>query len=85
MSVTENPQINIFIILWRKISYDPIHVCIVKKRYLANRVVLMAYRDYTIFLLPMSHGRDKGGVHKAGGQYPATFILTEPARSLKNL
>lgn len=49
MSVTENPQTNIFIILWRKISYDPIHVCIVKKRYLANRVVLMAYRDYPIF------------------------------------
>ena len=37
------------------------------------------------FWLPLSHGRHKGGVHKAGGQYPATFILTEPARSLKNL
>lgn len=28
---------------------------------------------------------EKGGVHEARGQYPAIFILTEPARSLKNL
>ena len=60
------------------------YVCIVHKRYLAKHAVKVAYRHYPNFFAVVMN-LDKGGVPKARGQYPTIFILTETARSIKNL
>ena len=60
------------------------YVCIVHKRYLAKHAVKVAYGHYPNFFAVIMN-LDKGGVPKVRGQYPAIFILTELARSIKNL